>query len=116
LAYGFTAAYAFAQVARILSLPLRSFGGALAGPVAAAAGMTAVLYAFKWAWELPTTTSGQLVWLAASVVVAVAAYAALLGLVARTTARELVHAVRVLRTRTVAAAPLDDAQLTPRVS
>jgi O-antigen/teichoic acid export membrane protein len=116
LAYGLTAAYAFAQVARILSLPLRSFGGALAGPVAAAAGMTAVLYAFKWAWELPTTTSGQLVWLAASVVVAVAAYAALLGLVARTTARELVHAVRVLRTRTVAAAPLDDAQLTPRVS
>jgi hypothetical protein len=105
-AYLLTAAYAFAQVSRILGITFRRLATSLAGPVVAAAGMTGVLFGFRWVWSVPAGTSvAQLVWLGASLLVAVAAYASLVGLVARPAAGELMLAVRLLRSRTLAAAP-----------
>jgi O-antigen/teichoic acid export membrane protein len=106
VAYLLTAAYAFAQVGRILVLPMRRLGASLAGPVVAAAGMAGVLFGLRWVWSVPTgTTVAQLAWLGASLLVAVAAYASLVRLVAASAARELVQAVRILRSRNLAPAP-----------
>jgi PST family polysaccharide transporter len=114
VAYVLTAVYAFAQVGRILVLPLRRLAASLAGPVAAAAGMAGVLFGLRWVWSVPVGTSvAQLAWLGASLLIAVVAYASLLTLVAPSAARELLQAVRIFRSRSLAAGA-DDEPLTPQ--
>jgi O-antigen/teichoic acid export membrane protein len=102
VAYLLTAVYAFARVGRIMALPLRSLGASLAGPAAAAAGMAGVLFGLRWVWSVPSGTSvAQIAWLGASLLVAVAAYASLLGFLAPSAARDLLQAVRIFRSRSL---------------
>jgi PST family polysaccharide transporter len=104
VAYLLTAGYVFAQVGRILVIPMRALGVVLAGPVLAAAGMACALFGFRWGWGLPAATAGQVVWVCSAVLVGGAAYAALLPVVARTAAHEFVQSLKVLRSGIAVAA------------